>query len=105
LVFVLVPGVKLAPSGSERADHAGIYADFGAELREFNGEAIHAHLLVNVPLTIAISRLVNSLKGQSSRRLRPEVPGPRTHYLRAKRRWPGSHFAGSAGSGPIRVSR
>ena len=43
--------------------------DFEAELREFDREADHVHLLVNFPPTVAISRLVNSLKGISSRRL------------------------------------
>ena len=49
-----------------------VYADFGAELPEFNGEPDHVHLLVNFPPTMTISRLVNSLKGVSSRRLRQE---------------------------------
>jgi Transposase IS200 like len=51
-----------------------VCADFGAELGEFNGQANHVHLLVNFPPTVAISRLVNSLKGVSSRRLRAEFP-------------------------------
>lgn len=41
--------------------------DFGAELREFNGEDDHVHLLVHYPPTVAVSKLVNSLKGVSSR--------------------------------------
>ena len=41
--------------------------DFGAELREFNGAEDHVHLLVHYPPSVAISRLVNSLKGVSSR--------------------------------------
>ena len=35
-----------------------VCADFGAELREFNGEADHVHLLVLYPPRIALSRLV-----------------------------------------------
>lgn len=42
---------------------------FGAELREFNGETDHVHLLVHYPPSLAPSTLVNSLKGVSSRRL------------------------------------
>ena len=38
----------------------------GCELAEFNSEAEHVHLLVNFPPTVAISSLVNSLKGVSS---------------------------------------
>ena len=51
-------------------------ADFGVELREFNGEADHVHLLIHYPPTIALSRLVNSLKGVSSRILRKDFTGP-----------------------------
>jgi putative transposase len=54
---------------------------------------------------MAISRLVNSLKGVSSRRLRQEFPDLRQHYWRARRLWSGSYFAGSAGGAPISVLR
>jgi hypothetical protein len=37
--------------------------DFEAELREFNGERDHVHLLVRYPPEVAVSKLVNSLKG------------------------------------------
>jgi putative transposase len=82
-----------------------VCADFGAELTEFNGEANHVHLLVNFPPTVAISRLVNSLKGVSSRRLRQEFPDLVQHYWRARRLWSGSYFAGSVGGAPISVLR
>lgn len=82
-----------------------VCGDFGAELREFNGEDEHVHLLVNFPPTIAISRLVNSLKGVSSRRLRQEFPDLRRHYWRSKRLWSGSYFAGSVGGAPISALR
>ena len=82
-----------------------VCADFGAELREFNGEANHLHVLVNFPPTIAISRLVNSLKGVSSRRLRQEFPDLCAHYSKAKRPWSGSYFAGSVGGVSISVLR
>ena len=83
----------------------GVCADFGCDLAEFNGEANHVHLLVNFPPTVAISRLVNSLKGVSSRRLRQEFPDLVGHYWRARRLWSGSYFAGSAGGAPISVLR
>jgi putative transposase len=82
-----------------------VCADFGAELAEFNGAADHVHLLVNFPPTVAVSRLVNSLKGVSSRRLRQEFPDLLRHYWRAKRLWSGSYFAGSVGGAPISVVR
>jgi putative transposase len=82
-----------------------VCADFGCELAEFNKAPGHVHLLVNLPPTIAISRLANSLKSVSSRRLRREFPDPRRHYWRARRLWPGSYFAGSVGGAPISVLR
>lgn len=82
-----------------------VCADFGAELREFNGEADHVRLLVNFPPTAAVSRLVNSLKGMSSRRMRQEFPELARHYWRAKRLWSGSYFTGSVGGAPLSVLR
>ena len=41
--------------------------EFEVELVEFNGEGDHVHLLVNYPPKVCLSRLVNSLKGVSSR--------------------------------------
>ena len=79
--------------------------DFGCELVEFNGETEHVHLLVNFPPTVALSRLVNSLKGVSSRRLRQEFPDLARHYWRARRLWSGSYFAGSVGGAPLNVLR
>jgi REP-associated tyrosine transposase len=49
---------------------AAVCADFGAALVEFNGEDDHVHLLVEYPPTVQLSKLVGSLKGGSSRRLR-----------------------------------
>ena len=79
--------------------------DFGCDLAEFNGEAEHVHLIVRFPPTVALSRLVNSLKGVSSRRLRQEFPELARHYWRAKRLWSGSYFAGSVGGDPLDVLR
>jgi putative transposase len=56
------------------------------------------HLLVNFPPKVALSKLVNSLKGVSSRRLRQEFPNLARHYWRANRLWSSSYFAGSAGA-------
>ena len=51
---------------------AKVCEDFGAELRELNGEKDHIHLLVNYPPKVAVSSLVNSLKGVTSRLLRKQ---------------------------------
>jgi putative transposase len=44
----------------------------------------HVHLLVNFPPKVALSRLVNSLKGVSSRRMRQEFPELAAHYYRPR---------------------
>ncbi|MFJ3924892.1 IS200/IS605 family transposase [Streptomyces sp. NPDC090022] len=82
-----------------------VCADFETELVEFNGEADHVHLLVNFPPKVAVSKLVNSLKGVSSRRLRQEYPELTRHYWRAQRLWAGSYFAGSVGGAPLATVR
>ena len=82
-----------------------VCADFETALAEFNGETSHVHLLVNFPPKVALSRLVNSLKGVSSRRIRQEFPDLRRHYWQAQRLWSGSYFAGSVGGAPISVLR
>ena len=79
--------------------------DFGCKLVEFNGETEHIHLLVNLPPTVALSRLVNSLKGVSSRRLLQEFPDLARHYWRTRRLWSGSYFAGSVGGAPLNLLR
>ncbi|MFC9623645.1 IS200/IS605 family transposase [Streptomyces sp. NPDC056930] len=79
--------------------------DFECELVEFNGEDNHVHLLVNFPPKVALSKLVNSLKGVSSRRLRQEYPELVRHYWRAQRLWSGSYFAGSVGGAPLSTVR
>lgn len=82
-----------------------VCGDFEVELVEFNGERDHVHLLVNFPPKVALSRLVNSLKGVSSRRMRQEFPELAQHYWRANRLWSGSYFAGSVGGAPLDVLR
>ena len=47
-----------------------VCSKFEAQLVEFDGESDHVHLLVIYPPKVAISSLVNSLKGVSSRLLR-----------------------------------
>jgi putative transposase len=80
-------------------------ADFETELAEFNGEYNHVHLLVSFPPKVALSKLVNSLKGVFSRRMRQEFPDLRRHYYRANRLWSASYFSESAGGRPVSVLR
>lgn len=77
--------------------------DFHAELKEFNGEADHVHLLVHYPPKIALASLVNSLKGVSSRRLRAEFTGRVNRATTHGRFWSPSYFAGSCGGAPLQV--
>ena len=80
-----------------------VCAGFDAELREFNGETDHVHLFVHYPPSLALSRLVNSLKGVSSRRLRHEFPAHIRRYLWGQHFWSPSYFAGSCGGAPLSI--
>lgn len=85
-----------------RAAFAKVCEDFGARLVACDGEDDHVHLLVEYPPTVAVSRLVNSLKGVSSRRLRKRFPHIRTHRAHL---WSPSYFAASCGGAPLQIIR
>ncbi|KFF96058.1 transposase [Streptomyces scabiei] len=74
---------------------------FEAELREFNGEDDYVHLLVHYPPKVALSKLVNSLKGVSSRYLRAEYIGRINRIGMGSVFWSPSYFAGSCGGAPL----
>lgn len=80
-------------------------ADFEAELVEFDGEEDHVHLLVHYPPKVAISHLVNSLKGVSSRMIRQKNYPTIRKKLWGNALWSPSYFAGSCGGAPIRIIR
>jgi putative transposase len=80
-----------------------VCVDFGGELREFNGETDHVHLFVHYPPQVALSRLVNSLKGVSSRHLRREFPNHIRRYLWGKHFWSPSYLAASCGGAPLEI--
>lgn len=77
--------------------------DFEAELIEFNGETDHVHLLVHYPPKIALSKLINSLEGVSSRYLRAEFTGRINRATIHGRFWSGSYFAGSCDGAPLQM--
>jgi len=79
--------------------------DFDAQLVEMDGEDDHVHLLVNYPPSVSVSKLVNSLKGASSRRLRAERPDIAKRYYWRGALWSPSYFAASCGGAPISVVR
>ena len=78
-----------------------VCTDFGVELVQMNGESDHVHLLVRYPPKVALSRLVNSLKGASSRRLKNERSDLAAHYFWKGALWSPSYYAGSAGGAPV----
>ena len=80
-----------------------VCADLDAELREFNGETDHVHLLAHYPPSLALSVLVNRLKGVSSRRLRQQYPTEIRKYLWAAHFWSRSYFAASCRGAPLTV--
>jgi len=81
----------------------GVCAKFGATLKECDGEADHVHLLVEYMPKMAVTALVNSLKGASSRVIRkrgfPEV----RRVLWGEHFWSPSYFAASCGGAPLGI--
>jgi putative transposase len=82
---------------------ASVCADFEADLVEFDGEDDHVHLLVNYPPKVAVSNLVNSLKGVSSRMIRKKHYASIKNKLWGRSLWSPSYFAGSCGGAPLEV--
>ena len=76
--------------------------DMEASLVEMDGEDNHVHLLVEYPPKLAVSVLVNSLKGVSSRLLRKERPDLKKWYWKNVL-WSPSYFASSCGGAPIGI--
>src|ERR1700723_609503 len=88
-----------------RGIFSGVCKDFEAELVEFDGEDDHVHLLVNYPPKAAVSNLVNSLKGVSSRMIRQKkYPAIRKKLWGEGLSLP-NYFAVSCGWAPISVIR
>ncbi len=84
---------------------AKICEGFEARLVEFDGERDHVHLLVHYPPKLAVSKLVNSLKGASSRLIRKKRYPSIERALWGKHLWSRSYFAGSCGGAPIDIIR
>jgi putative transposase len=83
---------------------ANVSTIFEAQLIECNGKSDHVHLLINYPPKVQLSKLVNSLKGVSSRILRKNYP----HILHSNWKtclWSPSYFAASCGGAPITIIR
>ena len=80
-----------------------VCSDFEASLMEFDGEMDHVHLLVEYPPKVSVSKLVNSLKGVSSRLLRKQNYPSIQKALWGKSLWSPSYFAGACGGPPLAV--
>jgi putative transposase len=87
-----------------RVIFGNVCSDFDAHLIEMDGEDDHVHLLVEYPPKVAVSVLVNSLKGVSSRLLRKDRPDIRDRYWKGVL-WSPSYFASSCGGAPISIIR
>ncbi|MFH8474044.1 IS200/IS605 family transposase [Streptomyces sp. NPDC018000] len=79
--------------------------DFEAEPKEFNGERDHVHILINYPPNVAVSKLVNSLKGVSARRIRQEFTGHINRAITHGHLWSPSYFSASCGGAPPAIVR
>ena len=75
---------------------------FESTLVECNGENDHVHLLVHYPTKVSVAKLVNSLKGVSSRMLRTTFEDIRQYYWKGVL-WSPGYFAGSCGGAPIDI--
>jgi putative transposase len=82
-----------------------VRADSGAELREFNGEDDHVHLLAGYPPKVVVPALVNSLKGVPARELRSEFTGRMNRHITHGHFWSPSYPAPSRGGAPPGIIR
>ena len=76
--------------------------DFDCKLMQTNGGKDHVHLLVQPLPHTTPSKLVNSLKGVSSRLLRKEFPELETYYWKGGL-WSPSYFIASCGGAPLEI--
>ena len=76
--------------------------DFGCRLVEANTQKDHAHLLVESLPHTSPSKLVNSLKGVSSRLLRKKFPELERYYWKGGL-WSPSYFIASCGGVPLEI--
>jgi len=78
--------------------------DFGCRLIESNGDTDHVHLLIEPQPQTTPSKLVNSLKGVSSRLLRKEFPELERFFWKGGL-WSPSYFIASCGGAPLSMVR
>ena len=98
---VLTPGLHEVV----RETAAAVCEDFEANLVEYVGEDDHVHLLVAYPPKLAISRLVNSLKGVTARKLRKDHHEEIREKLWGNAFWSPSYCAVSTGGAALDTVR
>ena len=78
---------------------------FEVKLTAFNGEHDYVHLQGQYPPKVTLSKLINSLKGISSRKIKQEFQEIRAHGIVKRSGALGSpyYFAGSVGGAPLTV--
>jgi putative transposase len=80
-----------------------VCAELDAELVEFNREADHVHLLVAYSPTLAISTLVQRLKGRTAYAVRREHTGASVRARMRGHLWSASYFTVSCGGAPLSI--
>lgn len=88
-----------------RAIFTNTCTDFEARLVKCEGEGDHVHLLVEYPPKVSVSKLVNSLKGVSSRLVRKRGHPSIQSALCGGSLWSPNYFAGACGGAPLAVIR
>lgn len=74
----------------------------GVTLKECNGEGDHVHLLIDYQPSIQLTKLINSLKSVTSRRLRSEFSDLVGAYQKPIL-WSRSYFVSSCGGAPLEI--
>lgn len=108
--LVFVPKYRRSPITARvfavlRSAWETVCAEFKCELIETNYEPDHVHLLVAYPPKVALSTLVNSLKGVSARRVKAEAFPEVQRVLWGAHFWSPSYCAVSCGGAPLDVVR
>lgn len=94
LVFLtLIPGEVFDDDALARLRRIfeRVCEDFESQLLEFSGQGDRVSLVVRIPPKVAVSRLVNSLKCVSSRRLKRERPDLGQWFLEGRSLWSPSY--------------
>ena len=79
-----------------------VCGEAGVTLEECNGEADHVHLLVNYPPSVQLTKLINSLKAVTSRRLRQQFADLTGAYHKPVL-WSRAYFVSSCGGAPLEI--